>query len=134
MRNWIGSKVEADAYDEEAVEEFSEVLYTLREVEVAGWLRSLQLRGINLPDALKDEAFLIIGERRTHYLGNESYGFIAICLFQNALIGSLLTAICLWDCRDLHRIRRLVFISGGDHACFVRWFGLGFLSGEQIRS
>ena len=58
--------VEADAYDEEAVEEFSEVLYTLREVEVAGWLRSLQLRGINLPDALKDEAFLIIGERRTH--------------------------------------------------------------------
>ena len=52
--------------DEEAVEEFSEVLYTLREVEVAGWLRSLQLRGINLPDALKDEAFLIIGERRTH--------------------------------------------------------------------
>ena len=58
--------VEADAYDEEAVEEFSEVLYTLREVEVAGWLRSLQLRGINLPDALKEEAFLIIGERRTH--------------------------------------------------------------------
>ena len=58
--------VEADAYDEEAIEEFSEVLYTLREVEVAGWLRSLQLRGINLPDALKDEAFLIIGERRTH--------------------------------------------------------------------
>ena len=58
--------VEADAYDEEAVEEFSEVLYTLREVEVAGWLRSLQLRRINLPDALKDEAFLIIGERRTH--------------------------------------------------------------------
>ena len=57
---------EADAYDEEAVEEVSEVLYTLREVEVAGWLRSLQLRGINLPDALKDEAFLIIGERRTH--------------------------------------------------------------------
>ena len=52
--------------NKEVVEEFSEVLYTLREVEVAGWLRSLQLRGINLPDALKDEAFLIIGERRTH--------------------------------------------------------------------
>ena len=31
------------AYDEAAVEEFSEVLYTLQEVEVAGWLRSLQL-------------------------------------------------------------------------------------------
>ncbi|WP_165155838.1 phospholipase [Parabacteroides sp. ZJ-118] len=58
--------IEADAYDEEAIEAFGEVLYTLRETEVAGWLRSLQLRGIQLPDALKDEAFLIIGERRTH--------------------------------------------------------------------
>lgn len=58
--------LEADAYQADAVEEFSEVLYTLRDIEVAGWLRSLQLRGINLPDALKDEAFLIVGERRTH--------------------------------------------------------------------
>ena len=56
--------VESDAYEEEAVEEFREVLFTLQEVEVAGWLRSLQLRGIQLPDALKDEAFLIVGERR----------------------------------------------------------------------
>ncbi len=56
--------IEADAYNEEAVEEFREVLYTLQEIEVAGWLRSLQLRAINLPDALKDEAFLIVGERR----------------------------------------------------------------------
>ncbi len=57
---------EAAAYDEAAVGEFREVLYTLRDVEVAGWLRSLQLRAINLPDALKDEAFLIVGERRIH--------------------------------------------------------------------
>lgn len=54
----------ADAYKEEAVEEFQEVLYTLQDTEVAGWLRSLQLRGIELPDVLKDEAFLIVGERR----------------------------------------------------------------------
>ena len=58
--------VEADAYDEDAVNEFRDVLYTLQEIEVAGWLRSLQLRAINLPDALKDEAFLIVGERRIH--------------------------------------------------------------------
>lgn len=58
--------VEASDYDDEAVEEFREILYTLKEIEVAGWLRSLQLRGVNLPDALKDEAFLIVGERRTH--------------------------------------------------------------------
>lgn len=58
--------IEADAYDDNAVEEFREILYTLKEIEVAGWIRSLQLRSINLPDALKDEAFLIVGERRTH--------------------------------------------------------------------
>jgi len=54
----------SDAYDNESANEFREVLYTLREIEVAGWLRSLQLRNIELPDTLKDEAFLIIGERR----------------------------------------------------------------------
>ena len=58
--------VEADAYDEAAVDEFRDVLFNLQEVEVPGWLRSLQLRGINLPDELKDEAFLIVGERRIH--------------------------------------------------------------------
>lgn len=58
--------VEADEYDDDAVNEFREILYTLKDIEVAGWLRSLQLRAINLPDALKDEAFLIVGERRIH--------------------------------------------------------------------
>lgn len=56
--------LEGDVYSEEEVEEFREVLYTLQETEVAGWIRSLQLRNVNLPDALKDEAFLIVGERR----------------------------------------------------------------------
>ena len=56
----------SDAYQEAEIEEFREVLYTLQEIEVAGWLRSLQLREINLPDDLKDEAFLIVGERRIH--------------------------------------------------------------------
>lgn len=56
--------ISSDAYPENVVDEFREVFYTLKEIEVAGWIRSLQLRGIDLPDALKDEAFLIIGERR----------------------------------------------------------------------
>ena len=51
-------------YTDEAVEEFREVLYTMREYEVAGWVRSLQLLAVELPDALKDEVFLIVGERR----------------------------------------------------------------------
>jgi hypothetical protein len=54
----------SDQYTEEEVEEFREVLYTCQEEEVAGWSRSLQLRGIELPDELKDELFLIVGERR----------------------------------------------------------------------
>ena len=32
---------------------------------VAGWVRSLQLRAVELPDAIKDEVFLIVGERRS---------------------------------------------------------------------
>ncbi len=55
---------EADGYDEKEEEEFREILYTMRSDEVAGWVRSLQLRQINLPDAVKDEVFLIVGERR----------------------------------------------------------------------
>lgn len=53
-----------DAYPDEAVDEFREVLYTMRETEVAGWLRSLQLRNLSLPAVLKDEALLIVGEQR----------------------------------------------------------------------
>lgn len=51
-------------YDEAEVDEFREILYTMQEVEVAGWVRSLQLRAVELPDDLKDEVFLIVGERR----------------------------------------------------------------------
>lgn len=54
----------ANGYTEEETEQFRDVLYTTRDDEVAGWVRSLQLRGVELPDALKDEVFLIIGERR----------------------------------------------------------------------
>ena len=54
-----------DAYSEADTEEFREVLYTMKSEEVAGWLRSLQLRQIELPEDIRDEAFLIVGERRT---------------------------------------------------------------------
>ena len=37
-----------------------EELYTMREEEVAGWCRSLHLRGINLPDQLKDEVYAFV--------------------------------------------------------------------------
>ncbi len=53
-----------DAYSEAEVEEFRYVLYTMREDEVAGWVRSLQLRGVELPDGVKDEVLMIVGELR----------------------------------------------------------------------
>lgn len=37
----------------------------------------------------------------------------------------------LWDCRDLHRIPPVGIYQRRDHACFVRRFGLGFLSGNK---
>lgn len=54
------------SYSEEETNEFREILYTMKEDEVARWCRSLQLRGIEFPDGLKDELFLIVGERRFH--------------------------------------------------------------------
>ena len=54
----------SDDYTEDEIEEFRDILYTTHEEEVAGWSRSLQLRGIALPDELKDELFMIVGERR----------------------------------------------------------------------
>ena len=55
---------EGDGYTEEEAEEFRNILSTMRSDEVAGWIRSLQLRQVCLPDELKDEVFLIVGERR----------------------------------------------------------------------
>lgn len=57
----------SDEYTMEEVDEFREVMLTCKDDEVAGWCRSLQLRGIELPDDLKDELFLIIGERRNNH-------------------------------------------------------------------
>lgn len=54
----------SDQYSAEAIEEFRHVFYTLPEVEVAGWVRSLQLREIELPDEIKDEVLLVVRERR----------------------------------------------------------------------
>ncbi len=56
---------DSSSYTETETDEFRDILYTMRDDEVAGWVRSLQLRGVPLPDALKDEVFLIVGERRS---------------------------------------------------------------------
>ena len=55
---------ESDEYTDEEAEEFAQVFYELKEIEVAGWVRSLQLRQINLPEQLLDEVLLVVRERR----------------------------------------------------------------------
>ena len=51
----------SDEYEDEAVEEFREVLYTMDPKEINDWLKSLELREVALPDALKDELFMLMG-------------------------------------------------------------------------
>lgn len=55
---------QSDEYTDEEAENFATIFYELKEVEVAGWVRSLQLRNIELPDQLKDEVLLVVRERR----------------------------------------------------------------------
>lgn len=62
LDKYIG--ISPDAYTQEQEDDFRDVFYTMQDTDVAGWVRSLQLRGIALPDNIKDEVFLIIGERR----------------------------------------------------------------------
>ena len=51
-------------YTEAEIEEFREVLLTLQLHEVTGWLKSLQLRSINLPTAVREEALMIVEDFR----------------------------------------------------------------------
>ncbi len=53
-----------ESYSDEQIEEFREVLYTLKEREVAAWLKSLQARSINPPEIIREEALMIVADRR----------------------------------------------------------------------
>ena len=51
---------QSDDYTDEETEEFREVMFTMKQDEVREWNRSLILRGINIPDQLKDEVVMMI--------------------------------------------------------------------------
>ena len=53
-----------DEYNDDEIEEFREVLYTLNDNEVASWLKSLMLRVVELPVSIREEALMIVEERR----------------------------------------------------------------------
>lgn len=57
---------DADSYADDEIEAFRDVLLTLLPHDIAGWARSLQLRGIALPSPVKDELLLIVSEARTN--------------------------------------------------------------------
>ena len=53
-----------DSYSDEEAERFAEVLYSMQTHEVPAWSRSLILRGIAIPDQLRDELMILIEEGR----------------------------------------------------------------------
>lgn len=53
-----------DNYTDDEIEEFRNILLTLLPSDIAGWARSIQLRDITLPDPVRDELLMIIGEAR----------------------------------------------------------------------
>lgn len=53
-----------EEYSDEDIAQLREVFETLKEYDVAGWLRSLQLRNIELPEDIKEEALLIVSDLR----------------------------------------------------------------------
>lgn len=55
-----------DEYTDEQIEQFRDVLYTLKPEEIGGWARSIQLRKINLPAAVKDELIMLAAEARSN--------------------------------------------------------------------
>lgn len=53
-----------ESYTDGETDQFREILFTLLPSDIAGWARSLQLRGIQLPPAVRDELLLIVAEAR----------------------------------------------------------------------
>lgn len=64
--------ISVDDYNKEQIEEFRDVLLTLQMHEVTGWLKSLQLRQIDIPSAIREEAFMIVEEFRQIRMNNRA--------------------------------------------------------------
>ena len=58
------SGIPAENYTEEQYQMIREVFNTLQAKDVPGWVRSIQLRNIQLPLDIREEALLIVIERR----------------------------------------------------------------------
>ena len=55
---------EAESYTVAETDQFRDVLLTLMPDDIAGWARSIQLRGITLPADVREELIMMISEAR----------------------------------------------------------------------
>ena len=53
-----------ESYSNEEIEEFRDVLMTLRPADVAGWARSITQRRLELPGDVRDELLILVNEQR----------------------------------------------------------------------
>lgn len=54
----------SEEYSDEEAEEFREVMMTMRPEEVASWNRSLILRGIHIPNQIRDELLILLEDNK----------------------------------------------------------------------
>ncbi len=125
LDKYIGTA--ADQYTPEQEEELRDVFSHHAVRRRGGRVCSPQLRGIALPDNIKDEVFLIVGERRK-ITNPRRMELLQYTFFQHALIGSLLASIVCGIIGTYIVTRRLVFISGGLTRVFCG-IGLGLYAG-----
>lgn len=55
---------DSDGYSNGEADEFREVFYSVLDEEKPRWVRSLQVRGIAVPDQLKDEIVMLVSDLR----------------------------------------------------------------------
>ena len=53
--------VNPESYSDEQIAMFEEVLMTMKESDVAGWVKSLQMREIEMPYSVREKALMILG-------------------------------------------------------------------------
>lgn len=55
---------EEDSYSPDEIEEFRDILMTLRPEDVSGWARSITRRHLTLPTEIRDELLMLVNEQR----------------------------------------------------------------------
>lgn len=55
---------EADDYSDDEIEQWRDILYTLRPDDILGWGQSVKRRGIVMPATIRDEFMMLYNDRR----------------------------------------------------------------------